>query len=94
MATKYCEWDRLRCDGIYQFVFEDDKENEVYTKLDVTDGKCREVWDLIVSRFPGVYGYKAFCECYREAKEEWDAYCDRDERRYRRFWTVRGKYRG
>ena len=85
--SKHCEWDRMLYDGIYQFIFEDDKGNVIETKRDVADGKCKEIWDLIVSEFPNVYGYKAFCECYREAKEEWNAYYKRDERRYKHFWA-------
>ena len=95
MAKKrYCKWSRQFYEGIYEFIFEDDDDNLVETCIDVSDGKCREVWNYIVSHHPEVYGYKDFCKCYREAKEEWDAYCDRYERRYKRFWTIRGKFRG
>ena len=92
--TRYCEWDRMFYDGIYQFIFEDDNKNVIETCVDVSSGKCKEGWDYIVHKDPEVYGYKAFCKCYRKAKEEWDAYCKRDERRYRRFWTIGGKFRG
>lgn len=82
------EWHRGLHDGIYQFYAygEDDNRAGIETKLDVTDGKCRELWNRIKEEFPGAANYKGFCETYREAKEESDEYYAREERRYNSFW--------
>ena len=34
--TRYCEWDRMFYDGIYQFIFEDDNKNVIETCVDVS----------------------------------------------------------
>lgn len=83
-------WIRIRYDGIYQFIAENENENTVIeSKIDVTDGKCRELWEEIKKSHPNANGYKSFCEAYREAKKEFDEYAERDQRRYDNFWGNR-----
>jgi len=89
MSKKNYEWHRLFFDGIFQFVFENEDGDIVKTKYDVSDGKCREVWKLILHDFPYVKGYREYCDCYNYAKEEWRAYWKRDTARYNAFWNYR-----
>ena len=83
------KWYRGLHDGIYQFYTygENGDKVEIETKIDVADGKCKELWNRIKEEFPNATNYKGFCETYRKAKEESDAYYERDEHRYNSFWS-------
>lgn len=87
------EWFCSDRTGFYQFVGygEDEQGNEIVleTKLDPSDGRPREVWEKILKKFPEATGYKSFCEAYRDRVAEWDAYCARQERRYKAYWGRR-----
>ena len=82
------EWIRLQYDGMYQIIGSTDDDDTIETGLDVTDGKCRELWIRIKEKFPRVNGYRDFCKAYREGKREWEEYCERDARRYRKYWGI------
>ena len=88
--TKIKEWDRFLCDGLYQFVAETQDGELIGCEYDISDGyKCRETWELIKFVHPVVDNYPDFCRAYREAAEEYAAYCQRDERRYKKYWGKR-----
>lgn len=81
------EWLRIQRNGIYQLVgFGEAETATVESKLDVTDGKCRELWQIIKAEHPTVSGYMSFCDAYRDGKKEYEAYKHRDEKRYNRHW--------
>ena len=82
------EWFRTKKDGIYQFVGCGETEEEtIESKYDVTDGKCRELWNLIKEKHPNITGYKSFCAAYRDGKKESDAYFNREIKRYNNYWN-------
>ena len=82
------EWIRTLHDGIYQFVGFCG-ENAVETGLDVTDGKCRELWGRVKTEFPDADGYRSFCAAYRDAAKEFKDYTRREESRYSTYWGAR-----
>ena len=88
MKTNFVkEWDRLHCDGIYQLVAETYDGDFIETGRDVTEMKCKELYDAITEENPNLDNYKDFCRAYRDGKKEFDDYAERDERRYKKFWN-------
>lgn len=82
------EWMRVFHDGIYQFVgyCGETDEKGIETKLDVADGKCKELWDRIKEEFPEANGYRSFCEAYRIGLAEWNDFWRRENARYNSYW--------
>lgn len=90
MTTKYVqEWERYNTDGLWQMTAYTIDDEYIKIGLDVTDYKCRALFELIKQKYPKLDNYKDFCRTYREGMQEYKAYCKREEIRYRRFWRKR-----
>ena len=91
MANYLYIWCRGLKNGIYQFyAYKKDGETVVETARDIRDGlKCRELWGVLKSENPDIDNFPNFCACYRDAKEEFQKYSKRNQRRYNKFWGAK-----
>lgn len=83
---KIIKWERSPINGMYQLVADDGGDEYIETGRDVTEAPCRTLWAWIKEENPDLDNYRDFCRAYKAGKKEYEAYCDRDERRYKKYW--------